>query len=279
VNWPLVVIAALAGLAVGPVLRMAIDQVPPRRPVLLRRGPDDGPPVRGAHLTPVLSWRVDDAAATTVPVGSPDDAPDGERPTEVRRWRAPAIDLASAAVAASLAARFGAELELLPFLVWGAALVVVTVIDIDHYRIPDRVVFPTLAVCAALFVVVAVAWEIPDALASAALGAIAYFGFLFVFFVVSPAAMGFGDVKLALLLGLHLGWAGAVERTDEVAVAGSVFDALGLTIFGALIGSVLGSLVGVAMLALRGRRAHFPFGPSLCLGALLAVLFSQQLTG
>lgn len=273
------VLAGLLGFAVGPLLRLAIDQVPPRRPVLRRREPSDGEPLRPGELAPVRSWGLRPAAATLVPVGSPDDAPEEGRPVEERRWRAPAIDVASGLVAASLAARVGPTLELLPFLLFGAALVVVTVIDIDHYRIPDRVVFPTLAACAALLVVVALVEGIPGALVSAAIGAVAYFAFLFVFFFVSPAGMGFGDVKLALLLGLHLGWAGAVVEVDGVLVDRSVFDALGLTVFGALFGSILGSVVGVGMLALRGRRAHFPFGPSLCLGALVAVLLSERLVG
>lgn len=273
----LVIASAVLGLVVGPLLRLAVDQVPDRRPLLLRRRPEDGPPVALIDVVPVASWFAPTPAATVVPVGSPDDHPDGGRPTVVRRWRAPVIDAAAAIVLGALAGRVGAEAHLPALLVFGAALVVVTVIDLDHYRIPDRVVFPTLAASGALLVVAAVAADVVVGLSGAAVGASAYFGFLFLFFVVSPSGMGFGDVKLALLLGLHLGWAGAVTTVDGELVAGGVFDALGLTLIGAFLGSILGTVAGVVAVLLRGRRAHFPFGPALCLGALLAILFSDQL--
>lgn len=273
----LVVACAALGLVIGPLLRTAIDQVPGRRPLLRRRGPADGPPLAGTDLVPIASWFGPAPPATLVPVGSPDDHPDGDRPVASRRWRAPVIDLGAAAVLAALAGRVGAEPHLAALLVFGAALVVVTVIDLDHYRIPDRVVFPTLAASGALLVVAALALDLVDGLWGAAVGAVAYFGFLFLFFVVSPSGMGFGDVKLALLLGLHLGWMGMLTTVDGELVTGGLFDALGLTLIGALLGSVLGTVAGVGALALRGRRAHFPFGPALCLGALLAIVFSDQL--
>ncbi|MBK5223335.1 MAG: prepilin peptidase [Acidimicrobiia bacterium] len=279
-SGPAVVISALVGLVVGPLLRHAVDQVPLRRPVLRRRSADDGPPLRPADLVAIWSWMQDEPAATIVPVGSPDDHPDGERPVERRRWRAPAIDIGAAVVLGILGGRFGWSVQLPAFLAWGAALVVVTVIDIDHYRIPDRVVFPAFGAAVVLLgaaLAIGDPTDVRGMAMAASLGALGYFGFLFVFFLVSPSGMGFGDVKLALLLGLHLGWAGAAVDADGVlGFVGSVHG-LRLVLIGGLIGSVLGSVVGLGAMAARGRRAHFPFGPSLCVGALLAVVFSEQI--
>ena len=70
---------------------------------------------------------------------------------------------------------------------------------------------------------------------------------------------------------------GSLTEVAGELVAGGVLDAVGLTLIGALLGSVLGSVAGVVAVVLRGRRAHFPFGPALCLGALLAIVFSDQL--
>lgn len=271
------VVGAALGLLVGPLLRVAIDQVPDRRPLLRRRSPADGEPLQVLDLVPVASWTAPAPAASLVPVGSPDDHPDGGRATVRRRWRAVAIDLSTAVVLALLAARIGPAAHLPALLVFGATVVVVTVIDLDHYRIPDRVVFPSLALSAALLAVAAAVEGLSGALVGAAAGALCYFGFLFVFFLVSPSGMGFGDVKLALLLGLHLGWMGTLTELDGELVAAGVFEAIGLTLIGAFLGSLLGVVVGVVAVALRGRRAHFPFGPALCLGALVAVLFSESL--
>jgi leader peptidase (prepilin peptidase)/N-methyltransferase len=69
--------------------------------------------------------------------------------------------------------------------------------------------------------------------------------------------MGFGDVKLAFVLGLYLGWLGAGEA-----------------VLGFVLGFVYGAAVGVVLLATgaRGRKDHVPFGPFLAAGALTAIL-------
>lgn len=274
-----VVSAAVLGLFLGPFLRLCVDRVPDRLPMFGERL-ETGRSGFDTDLLPVVSWRSDTTPGIVVPVGSPDDVENASsRPTRRQAWRAPVIDVSTAAVLAVLAVRFGWSAQLPAMLVFGAALVVVTVIDIDHYRIPDRVVFPSLALVGGLLGVAAVAESVTGALVGAGIGALAYFGFLFLFFVVSPSGMGFGDVKLALLLGLVLGWTGAAQEIDGVLVDVGSLDALRLVLFGGLAGSVLGSIVGLAVIAVRGRRAHFPFGPSLCLGALGVVVFSASLLG
>ena len=262
-----VVLAALLGLVVGPFVRRLVDRVPDRLPVL------DG---EAAELVPVVSWFADEPAGTRSFVGSPDDrTPDTE--TVTRRWRAPAIDLGTAAVLAVLAARFGASAELAAFLVFGVALVAVTVVDIDHFRIPDRIVFPTLGATVALLAVASAVIGEWGGLVAGLVGGAAYFVFLFVFFFVYPRGMGFGDVKLALVLGLHLGWAGAMVEVDGELLYRGIEYGLPLVLYGALFGSALGSILGIGLVVTRGRKTFFPFGPSLCLGALVAILLSGRL--
>lgn len=274
-----VVSVAVLGLFVGPLLRLCIDRIPDRLAIFGPRT-ETGRSGLDSDLLPVVSWWSDTTPGIMVPVGSPDDVDDAtSRPTRRQAWRAPAIDVSTGAVLAVLAARFGWSAQLPAMLAFGAALVVVTVIDIDHYRIPDRVVFPSLVLVGGLLVVAAVAESVTGALVGAGIGALAYFGFLFLFFVISPSGMGFGDVKLALLLGLVLGWTGAAQEIDGVLVEVGNLDALRLVLFGGLAGSVLGSIVGLAVIAVRGRRAHFPSGPSLCIGALGVVVFSASLLG
>jgi leader peptidase (prepilin peptidase) / N-methyltransferase len=269
VNWWVILASGAVGLAVGPFLRRLVDQVPGRDPLFDR-------PVR--ELVPLLSWFAAEPGGTLILRGSPDDRQDAEAIETARlRWRAPVIDLGAGLVLGLLGGRIGWVLPLPAFLVFGAALVVVTVIDVDHFRIPDRIVFPSLALCLPLLLVAATVDDVTDGFLAAAAGAAAYFIFLFVFFMVSPRGMGFGDVKLALLLGLHVGWAGAVVLVDGEPLYRGLTYGMQLVLMAALFGSLLGSIVGLTAVAVKRRRkVFFPFGPALCLGALLAVLFSEQ---
>jgi prepilin signal peptidase PulO-like enzyme (type II secretory pathway) len=110
---------------------------------------------------------------------------------------------------------------------------------------------------AGLIVVVSLAIGRPSAVTSALIGGACYFGFLFLVFMVAPSGMGFGDVRLSLLLGLYLGWTHVM------------MPAVGL-LLACLIGIVLG--LGVRF-ASRGEQRHFPFGPGLALCTLLAIAF------
>jgi leader peptidase (prepilin peptidase)/N-methyltransferase len=153
----------------------------------------------------------------------------------------------------------------IPFLFLAAVLVVISVIDLEHYRIPDRIVFPALGISAVLIALVT-AFEGFDVvvLRNAVIGSLAYFVLLLVPHVIYPKGMGFGDVKLALLMGMYLGWI----YTDP-------FLSVAIVLWALLLGTGLGVLVGVGFLVVRGRRAEFPFGPALAVGCLLATTFSE----
>jgi leader peptidase (prepilin peptidase)/N-methyltransferase len=88
------------------------------------------------------------------------------------------------------------------------------------------------------------------------------FGFLFLVHLIHPRGMGFGDVKLAGLLGLYLGWI-----------------TLGHVPLGLFLGFFMGAAVGVALMATRRRtrRDPIPFGPFLAMGAVVAVLVGRPI--
>jgi leader peptidase (prepilin peptidase)/N-methyltransferase len=102
----------------------------------------------------------------------------------------------------------------------------------------------------------------PGRLLTAVLGAVALFGLYFVLALVYPAGMGFGDVKLAGVLGLYLGYLGWAE-----------------VLVGGFLGFLLGGVVGGALMVLRraGRKSQIPFGPFMLAGALLAILWGGAL--
>ena len=78
--------------------------------------------------------------------------------------------------------------------------------------------------------------------------------------LLSPRAMGFGDVKLSFVLGLALGWLGVGE-----------------TALGLFLGFIYGAVIGLLLLAskARSRKDHIPFGPFMAAGALTAVLVGE----
>jgi leader peptidase (prepilin peptidase) / N-methyltransferase len=140
------------------------------------------------------------------------------------------------------------------------------VVDLRLYRIPDRFVFPGLLVTIALiviasFVVLPSASDAFRSLAYAGMGLVAYFGILFIAHIISPAGMGFGDVKLAALMGLALGW-----------LATSYGSAIYLVLIALIIGCVLGIVFGLIWRMVQQDGRHFPFGPALAVGFIYVVL-------
>jgi leader peptidase (prepilin peptidase)/N-methyltransferase len=243
--------SAVLGFLVGSVLNVLIDRVPDRAPL---RGARDG------EASAPLSW-----------LGLP------AQPFLLRRGRTPAlptrwlwVEVVTGAVFTILAVEYGDTSAVVPLLVLGASLVTVSVIDLQLQRIPDRITFPTLALALPLIVVVSVQQDATDKIQAALIGSAAYFLLLFVTHLVYPAGMGFGDVKLALVMGLYLGWLGWDPRYP---VAGP----LRLVLYALMLGCVIGVVFGLTVQVVTRKRGAFPFGPALALGCLVVVFFASEL--
>lgn len=156
--------------------------------------------------------------------------------------------------------------ELAAYLLLFATLAALTVIDIECYRLPDRIVLPTLAVSVPLVAVVSLVDGNADRIRFAIVGGAVYFGFLFVAHLISPRGMGFGDVKLAALMGLYVGWLGTTYTQSFV-----------LVLWAMLVGFLSGTVVGIVLLVARRRNRPFPFGPFLALGTIVVVLLSTTI--
>jgi leader peptidase (prepilin peptidase)/N-methyltransferase len=129
-------------------------------------------------------------------------------------------------------------------------------IDLDVRRLPDAIVLPSYLVGGLLLVPAVAAHRDWSAAARGLIGMAALWAFYFAIAFVYPGGMGFGDVKLAGLLGLYLGWLGWSS-----------------VLVGAFAGFLLGGLAGAALLVTRraGAKTAMPFGPAMLAGALLAV--------
>jgi leader peptidase (prepilin peptidase)/N-methyltransferase len=211
-----------------------------------------------ALLGLVAGWFVVARAAETIPE---------PLPLEVRGRVAVAV--VNAVLWAAAANTFQRGWVVAPYCVVFSALVAVSVVDLRLYRIPNRIVFPALAITVVLilvgtFVVVSDGHGRIDVLERAGLGMLVYFGILFAFHLAYPKGMGFGDVKLALLMGLSLGW-----------ISTSLFDAVYFVLIGLLFGCIIGIVFGLAVRVIRGRGGAFPFGPALALSTVYMVLNYQ----
>ena len=146
------------------------------------------------------------------------------------------------------------------YLFLAAVAVVLTVIDLRHHLLPNALVLPSLGIGLLLLTLAAAGEDDWGALARAVLGALGLFAVYLVLALVSPAGLGMGDVKLAAVLGLFLGYQG-----------------WGALLVGALLASVVGAVVALAVLVLRrgGLRNDVPFGPSMLAGALVAVAWGE----
>lgn len=192
-------------------------------------------------------------APEPVPVPAPTTAPTGRR-------YAPALlaPLVTVLACAALAAATGPRPELAVWLLLAPVAVLLAVIDRRVHRLPDRLTLPLAGAAVLLLGAVALLPEHAGSWASALLGGLALGGFYLLLFLINPNGMGFGDVKLALALGVALGWYGWAVLCA-----------------GGFAGFLFGALYGLGLMILRraGRKTGIPFGPFMIAGALIGVLF------
>jgi leader peptidase (prepilin peptidase)/N-methyltransferase len=241
---------AVLGLLVGSFLNVVIVRVPEKQSIVRPRSrcPGCGTQLAERDNVPVVSWLLLRGRCRTCGMRIP--------------VMYPLVELATAVLFTAAALRFGFDWALPGYLWFFAALLAVSVIDLQRFLVPNRIVYPSLVASLVLLGGAAVLGSELDAFGRALLGAVLASGGLLLLALLYPRGMGMGDVKLALLLGLYLGWLG-----------------LGHVPLGLFLGFLLGSLVGIGLLVtrVRGRKDPLPFAPFLAAGAVLAVLFGSPL--
>lgn len=261
--WMLAAVSAVVGGLVGSFLNVVAWRVPAGMSVVYPPSacPRCGHPIRPYDNVPVLAWlwlrgRCRDCGA----------------PIAIRY---PLVEALGVALFALLfVAMIPNPGDLLPlerlagvglYSLYFAALLAISLIDLDHFIIPDEISLPliplgwtSVAVLAHLGVGTV---AVPDAVLGALVGGlgmwtVAVLGRL----AFGREAMGMGDVKLMAAFGA---WQGALPE-------------LLLIVF---LASLLGSVVGITLIALRGREraAILPFGPYLCAAALITWVWGEQI--
>jgi leader peptidase (prepilin peptidase)/N-methyltransferase len=238
-----VALAALGGLLVGSFLNVVAHRLP-RGESLVRprsRCPHCGTQLRAVDNVPLISWLALRGSCRHC------DAPISAR--------YPLVELTTAALYVAVAASQDDAVRIVLGLMLVTALVPITLIDLDHRIIPNKITGP-----AAIAALVAIVVLDRDFLVESVVAAVATGGFFLIAAMLYPRGMGMGDVKLAGVLGLYLGRA----------VAPAVFIAL-------IGGVVIGAAVIARKGAKEGRKTAVPFGPFLSIGGLIAFFVGDAL--
>lgn len=252
---PILFASVLAlGLAVGSFLNVVVHRVP-RGESLVRPGshcPYCDAPVRTRHNVPVLSWLLlrgrcaDCSGRISV--------------------RYPLVELSTSLLFVAITVQL-VHLDLLAalpaYLFFASVGIALTAIDLDVQRLPNAIVYPAYVVLAVLLTGASLLGGNAEQLLRAAIGAVVLFAFYFALVLAYPQGMGFGDVKLAGVIGAALGFVS--------------YPAL---VVGALSAFVIGAVVGIVLIVARhatGKTA-VPFGPAMVAGALVAIFASGPLS-
>jgi len=250
VTAALIPLLAVLGLAIGSFLNVVVWRVPRGESVVSPPSacPSCDTPIRPRDNVPVAGWvllkgRCRDCDTKISP-------------------RYPIVEATTGVLFVVMALRFGLDPVLPAYLYLAAVGLALALIDLDCKRLPDALTLPSYPVAAVLLGVAALAGSDSGSWLRALLGGAAMYAVYFALCFAYPAGMGFGDVKLAGVLGMYTAWLG-----------------WGAWAVGLFLGFALGGVFGIALIALKkgGRKTAVPFGPFMLAGVLIAVLAGQQL--
>jgi len=176
--------------------------------------------------------------------------------------RYPLVESLTGVVFLLTALRFGASWSLPAELAFVAGALALAAVDLERYLLPKAILYPTLILVGVGLIVATVAMQRWGRLGVAVACGLGAFAVFFVIQFVRPAWMGFGDVRLAGLLGLGLGWLGPWYL-----------------FVGFLVANILGSTVGIGLMLSRRatRKTALPYGVFLTAGAVVALLLGAPI--
>ena len=245
----LIVLFAILGLVIGSFLNVCIDRLPQSKSIVF-------PPshceacqhkLTAKDLIPVFSYLRLHGRCRHCQASIP------------RRilW----VELATAMIFTLLYWHYGLAPELGVMIFYACLFIVISVIDLDHGLILNKVVYPSLVVALVLALMPQpwlTRWVVTG-IANAALGGAIGFVIFLLIAIISRGGMGWGDVKLAALIGLATGFP--------------------LVIVAIIMAAILGGIVAVALVIGRRkkRRETVPFGPFLALAAMVTLLWGNSI--
>ena len=264
----LLLFTVLIGLAIGSFLNVCISRIPQQESVVKPRSrcPECKKPISSFDNIPILSYILLGGRCRNCK-------------TKIS-IRYPLIEALTGAVSGLIYLKFDIGIEWVVYLLFCAALIALAFIDADHRILPDVITLNGLWIGLAISLFLwlpgpliarllqAAGMTDPGprlvSIASSLIGAVVGGGLLWgvreaYFRLRGVEGMGFGDVKMMAMVGAFIGTA--------------------LTLFTILVGSVLGSIIGLVVMRFAGKDRNYelPFGTFLSLGAILAVLYGNEL--
>lgn len=246
----LIGVCTLVGLCVGSFLNVVIYRVPLHESIVSPRShcPSCHSAVRERDNIPVVSWlilrgRCRDCRA---PISS----------------RYIFVEIVGGALFAGAAARLGFNWDLPAFLTLLSGLLALACIDFEKLILPTSIVYVTLSLVVALLLLDALITGDWTKFLVAAICSAAWFVLFFLMNLASPRILGFGDVRLALVLGFGLGWLG-----------------WRYVVLGFFASNVMGLLISVALIAAKKirRDEYVPYGVFLALGTAFALFAGPEI--
>lgn len=260
----LAAIAGVFGLVIGSFLNVVIYRVPAGKSIVSPASacPNCGSGIAAYDNVPVVSWLVlrGKCRNCRTPISA----------------RYPLVELGTGAAffvvalffsraivsTPSTTSAIAALLVLVAYLYFAAIGVALALIDVDSHKLPDAIVLPAYIVGAVLLIAASL---VGGDYAALLRSGIAMAALALIYFIVAfawPGGMGLGDVKLAGVLGIFLGWVG-----------------WGPLVVGSFSAFVLGGIFGVILIASKrgNRKSGIPFGPWMLVGAWVGVFFGNQI--
>jgi len=171
------------------------------------------------------------------------------------------VELATGLIFALLYWHYGLSAELGVMAFYACLFTIIFIIDLEHGLILNKVVYPGMVIALLLSLLPrpGLTQWIVTGVANAALGGAVGFGIFLLIAIASRGGMGWGDVKLAALIGLATGFP--------------------LVFFSIIMGAILGGIVAVALIIAKKktRRETIPFGPFLALAVMITLLWGSDI--
>lgn len=250
----LAVVSTFYGLLIGSFLNVVVYRVP--RDLSIVRPPSACPRCSNAIAwydnIPVVSWLV--LRAKCRHCGEPISS------------RYILVELTGGAIFLGSLLRFGVHPISVVFMAFFSGLLALALIDLEHLRLPTKMVYTTTLITGVLLIATAAHSHEWHQLVVAAACGVAWFVSFFALNFFAPKYLGFGDVRLSFILGLTIGWLG-----------------IPYVLFGFFAANLIGALIAVPMMITHRLKSEepIPYGVFLSLGAVFIVfvgpLFVPQL--
>ncbi len=232
-------VVLLLGLCIGSFLNVVIYRLPKDESIVGPRSycPQCSTTLKWYNLIPVLSFVIQKGKCPYCGIKI--------------SARYIAVELLTAGVFLAVYLRYGITWQSLNYWVFSALLIAASFIDLEHKIIPNEIIVAGIILGSVL--------TIKTVGLSGLYGIFLGGGLLLGVAVASRGNMGGGDIKLAAVMGLFLGWK--------------------LLLVALFTGFLTGSFVGLTLLVtgVMGRKDPFPFGPFLALGSLISLLWGNKI--